>query len=175
MAPNAGTYTVNCRYQSGRLSEATANTINWSGEHIQSGSVSVYGDSSAPYKEIEFDLVITEPGAGELVITADSHAGPNLDKFEFTAKDLVANTYTITASAEEHGIITPSGAVSVEEGDSQTFTMTADRGYEVADVLVDGQSAGAVSSYTFEDVAGDHTIVVSFRAMDHCRRTIPLS
>ena len=83
-----------------------------------------------PYKEIQFDLVITEPGAGELVITADSHAGPNLDKFEFTAKDLLANTYTITASAEEHGIITPSGAVSVEEGDSQTFTMTADRGYE---------------------------------------------
>ena len=48
VATNAGTYTVNCRYQSGRLSEATANTINWSGEHIQSGSVSVYGDSSAP-------------------------------------------------------------------------------------------------------------------------------
>ena len=174
VAPNAGTYTVNCRYQSGRLSEATANTINWSGEHIQSGSVSVYGDSSAPYKEIQFDLVITEPGAGELVITADSHAGPNLDKFEFTAKDLLANTYTITASAEEHGIITPSGAVSVEEGDSQTFTMTADRGYEVADVLVDGQSAGAVSSYTFEDVAGDHTIVVSFRAMDHYGENNPV-
>ena len=81
---------------------------------------------------------------------------------------------TITASAEEHGIITPSGAVSVEEGDSQTFTMTADRGYEVADVLVDGQSAGAVSSYTFEDVAGDHTNVVSFRAMDHYGENNPV-
>ena len=137
--------------------------------------MSVYGDSSAPYKEIQFDLVITEPGAGELVITADSHAGPNLDKFEFTAKDLLANTYTITASAEEHGIITPSGAVSVEEGDSQTFTMTADRGYEVADVLVDGQSAGAVSSYTFEDVAGDHTNVFPSARWTITGRTIPLS
>ena len=173
-ASHAGVYTVDCRYQSGRVSEATANAINWSGENIQSGSVRVYGDSSAPYKNVTFDITVTKPGAGELVITADSNAGPNLDKFTFTAKELVANTYTITASAEENGSITPSGAVEVEEGASQTFQITADRGYEVADVLVDGASVGAVKSYTFENVMGAHTIAASFRAMSNYGENNPV-
>ena len=33
---------------------------------------------------------------------------------------------------------------------------------EIADVLVDGVSVGAVTTYTFEDVAGNHTIAASF-------------
>ena len=141
VAPNAGTYRVDCRYQSGRLSEETANVINWSGDGIQSGSVRVFGDSSAPYKNVTFDLIVTEPGAGELVITADSNAGPNLDFFTFTAKDLVANTYIITAEAGENGSIEPSGEIAVKEGSSQTFTITPDRGYEIAEILVDGEPA----------------------------------
>ena len=73
-----------------------------------------------------------------------------------------AQKYTITATAGEGGSITPNGDVSVKEGASQTFAITADNGYEIADVLVDGSSVGAVESYTFSDVKANHTISVSF-------------
>ncbi len=74
----------------------------------------------------------------------------------------VAQKYTITATAGEGGSITPAGEVSVKEGASQTFTITASEGYAIADVLVDGQSVGAVDSYTFENVTANHTIAALF-------------
>ena len=74
----------------------------------------------------------------------------------------VAQKYTITATAGEGGSITPAGAVSVKEGASQTFAIAAQEGYAIADVLVDGQSVGAVDSYTFENVTANHTIAALF-------------
>ena len=73
--------------------------------------------------------------------------------------------YTITASAGEGGSISPSGSVRVSRGSSKTFTMKADEGYEINDVLVDGESVGAVDSYTFKNVKEAHTISVSFRQL----------
>ena len=73
-----------------------------------------------------------------------------------------AQKYTIAATAGEGGSITPNGDVSVKEGASQTFAITADNGYEIADVLVDGNSVGAVETYTFDEVKANHTITVSF-------------
>jgi hypothetical protein len=74
------------------------------------------------------------------------------------------NTFTITASAETGGNIAPSGNVNVTQGGSQTFNITSDRGYHIGDVLVDGISVSAVSSYTFFDIAANHTISASFAA-----------
>ena len=70
--------------------------------------------------------------------------------------------YTITASAGTGGTITPSGSCSIREWLDKTFTITPDSGYEIADVLVDGKSVGAQSSYTFKDVISNHTISASF-------------
>ena len=52
----------------------------------------------------------------------------------------------------------------MDYGADQTFTITPSTGYHVADVLVDGVSVGAVTSYTFEDVSANHTISASFEA-----------
>ena len=71
-------------------------------------------------------------------------------------------THTITATAGTGGSISPSGAVTVNEGNSQTFTITPASGYAISDVKVDGVSVGAVSSYTFSNVTKDHTISASF-------------
>ena len=68
----------------------------------------------------------------------------------------------ITATAGIGGSITPSGAVRVNEGDSQTFSITANSGYRISKVSVDGVNQGAISSYTFTDVTDDHTIIVEF-------------
>jgi uncharacterized repeat protein (TIGR02543 family) len=70
--------------------------------------------------------------------------------------------YFITASAGANGAITPSGAVSVTPGANQSFTITPDANYHVADVLVDAVSAGAVTGYTFNNVLTNHTIAASF-------------
>ena len=71
-------------------------------------------------------------------------------------------SYTIKASAGDGGSISPSGNVRVGRSDDQTFRITAENGYVIADVLVDGESVGAVSSYTFENVRSSHTIEVIF-------------
>ena len=70
--------------------------------------------------------------------------------------------YTIKATAGAGGSISPSGNVSVREGRDQTFTITPDKGYAVANVKIDGKSIGAVKSYTFENVRRTHTIEVIF-------------
>ena len=70
--------------------------------------------------------------------------------------------YTIKATAGAGGSISPSGNVSVREGRDQTFTITPDKDYAVANVKIDGKSIGAVKSYTFENVRRPHTIDVIF-------------
>ena len=74
------------------------------------------------------------------------------------------NQYTLTPSAGANGVIDPTTPQVVDFGSSQTFNFTANPGYHVADVLVDGISVGAVTSYTFGNVADNHTIAVSFAA-----------
>jgi hypothetical protein len=73
-----------------------------------------------------------------------------------------AISYTLTATAGANGSISPSGSVSVSSGGSQTFTISANSGYNISDVSVDGASVGAVSSYTFSNVCANHTISASF-------------
>ena len=68
----------------------------------------------------------------------------------------------ITATADEHGKIAPTGDVAVPKGESKTFTITPDSGYRIKDVLVDGKSVGAVGTYTFENVVDNHTIHATF-------------
>jgi hypothetical protein len=72
------------------------------------------------------------------------------------------DAYTITAAAGTGGSISPSGAVLVNYGESQTFIITASPGYRISDVMVDGSSIGVVGSHTFTSVVADHTIAASF-------------
>jgi quinol monooxygenase YgiN len=71
-------------------------------------------------------------------------------------------SYTLTASAGANGAISPSGSIQVIQGASQTFTITANTGYTVSAVAVDGTSVGAVTSYTFSNVQAAHSISASF-------------
>ncbi len=75
------------------------------------------------------------------------------------------NNYTITASALEGGTIWPEGDITVYENGFQTFTIAPAIGYQISDVLVDGSSAGVVTSYTFSNVTANHTISAAFMAV----------
>ena len=72
------------------------------------------------------------------------------------------NYRTITVTVRGNGSVSPSGWANVPIGGDQTFTITPDKGYAVAKVLIDGQSVGAVTSYTFQSVTEGHTIEVIF-------------
>lgn len=75
----------------------------------------------------------------------------------------IQKEFTIMAATGEGGSITPCGAVKVERGMSQTFTIQPEEGYVISDVLVNGQSAGAVAEYTFCDVNADANITALFQ------------
>ncbi len=70
--------------------------------------------------------------------------------------------YTIEATWGEGGKISPEGT-TVKKGADALFTITPNKDYEIEDVLVDGTSVGAVSSYTFKEVAANHTISATFK------------
>jgi len=76
----------------------------------------------------------------------------------------VKNDRKITASAGVNGSISPSGDVPVPYGTNESFTITPITDYHVLDVLVDGVSVGAATTYTFTNVTADHTISASFDA-----------
>ncbi|MGC8979296.1 stalk domain-containing protein [Caldisericum sp.] len=75
-------------------------------------------------------------------------------------------TYTITATACFGGSITPSGSVTVNYGDSKTFTIKADPKFMIARVLVDGSPIRITNpitmTYTFSNVISNHTISAEF-------------
>ena len=88
--------------------------------------------------------------------------------FENVTKDHVFQTifekaiFSIAASSSSGGTIVPSGKISVNSGNSKTFTITPENGYRIQDVKIDGASVGAVLTYTFDKVNDDHTIEAIF-------------
>src|SRR5206468_2760112 len=100
---------------------------------------------------------------GSSVGAVSSFAFSNVTANHTIAASFAINgPFTITASAGANGAISPSGAVSVTCGASRTFSITPNSCYQVADVLVDGASVGAVTSFTFSNVTANHTIATSF-------------
>src|SRR5207249_10532987 len=99
---------------------------------------------------------------GVSVGAVSSYTFTNVSANHTIAASFTLKTYTVVASAGPNGSISPNGSVSVNCGASQTFTIAGDVCYSVADVLVDGVSVGAVSSYTFTNVTANHTIAASF-------------
>lgn len=71
--------------------------------------------------------------------------------------------HTITATAGANGSISPSGNVEVVEGADQTFTITANDGYEIESLKVDGAAVSTAPSYTFTNVRAAHTIEATFK------------
>ena len=104
---------------------------------------------------------------GTAVTTASSYSFSNVTASHTISVTFSPLTYTLTASAGSNGTISPSGAVSVNYGGSQTFTFTPATGYQVARVLVDGTAVTTASSYSFSNVTASHTINVTFSPLTY--------
>jgi hypothetical protein len=153
----ASTLTVGSGLKVVLINGANASNIFWQ----VNGSVTI-GSNAEFQGTIMADQSITMETGAKLNGRALTMNGQvTLDTNNFTTPPAI----TITASAGANGSITPNGVVEVHEG-SQSFTITPDTGYHVADVLVDGVSVGAVSSYDFLYVTASHLISATFAIND---------
>lgn len=157
-----GTYHVKLTYRSG----SADNSLAWKDDagNIKAGSVVAGNTNANETKTVDFDIVATKAGSGILTLEGDTKDAPQLDMFEITPGDDIQRAqFTVNASVEgDGGTITPTGVTTVTEGNDVTFKITPDQTHKVADVLVNGESVGAVTSYTLKDVKENATVVAKF-------------
>jgi hypothetical protein len=139
------------------------------------GTISPTGSISVNHGANQAFTISASTGYSIASVTVDGASQGAISSYTFsnvTAAHTInatfsAISYTITASAGAGGTISPSGSVSVSHGANRTFTVTANTGYTIANVLVDGASVGAISSYTFSNVTANHTISASFNVITY--------
>ncbi|OQX07027.1 MAG: hypothetical protein BWK80_50060 [Desulfobacteraceae bacterium IS3] len=141
------------------------------GSIVPSGKIEVNAGASKSFTMTPADGYVVEDvkvdGASKGALTTYAFTNVSADhKIDVTFKATVTpeKKYTITAKAGNNGKISPTGAVSVTAGGSQTFTVTPDANYIVDDVKVDGKSVGPQTTYTFTGVSADHSIEATFKA-----------
>jgi hypothetical protein len=74
--------------------------------------------------------------------------------------------YTLTAVAGDGGTISPAGQTTVNHGADQTYTLSADNGYEIQDLAVNGLSLGKLSSYRIPNIQNDYFIEARFAPLN---------
>ncbi len=88
-----------------------------------------------------------------------SGSSPYSDIWSFITEPVF---HMITAQADSHGTITPSGFISVLENMDKTFEIIPDSAYIIKEIFIDGSSIGDSSFYTFPSVTSGHTIRATF-------------
>ena len=110
-------------------------------------------------------IIQTTPGTPIASVATDFDCNPrNTTTPAIGAQEINVSGYSISAAAGTGGTITPAGTTSVAVGGNQSYTITANCGYSISDVLVDGVSQGAIATYTFTGITANHTITVIFAA-----------
>lgn len=160
-AKKAGEYTATITYKSG----AASNGLEWSEQDgkVEAGSATVGADDEA--REVhtkDITLKVLEPGEGKLTFKAPVNNAPQLDKITITPKNIVQETFTVTAVAGENGEISPVGTQTVTEGDNISYTITPNSGYKISSLKVNGEAVEPTTSYTLEDIQKDTTVEVEF-------------
>lgn len=154
----------------------TSATITWttdqsSTSQVVYGPTASYGSSSTLNATMTTSHSVTLSGLTpsttyHFAVQSASAAGALATSPDGTFSTSTAPiTYTITASAGTGGKISPSGKTVVNRGASLKYTITPNSGYAISNVLVDGTSVGAVSSYTFGNITSNHTISATFTAV----------
>lgn len=149
---------------------------------IGNGLVTPSG-SILEYKEGTTKTLRFTPSSGwyveKIIIDDDELQGSDFDDvlangytFENICSDhnvqVVFNIYTFTilATTNRLGYITPNGNTTVKYGESQIYSFSASPGYHIKEVIVDNEKvdniSGTSGSYTFEKVKKNHTIIVNY-------------
>lgn len=147
--------TIYWPYPAGTNKETVFTLLHFEGLHREMDTTEI-GDQIAKCKVSE--VTIEEKTDTHIVLKVGS-AG--FSPFALVWEEKIP-TYTITATSNGNGSITPAGVTTVQEGGSQSYTIKADNGYHISDVKVNGVSVGAVESYPFTNVRSNQTIAVTF-------------
>lgn len=129
---------------------------------VSAGASQVYNISPAGDYRVA-DVVVD----GQSIGSVTTYTFSNVDRDHTIDASFESGLYTISATAGPNGQIFPSGDVGVEPGGHQTFQISADEGYEIEALIVDGVTQSSESSYTFHDVLGAHRISVTFTRVDN--------
>ncbi len=141
---------VNAWHTSGVVTPAGISTVNY-------GATPTYTITPNPGYHVA-DVLVNGTSVGAVT----SYVFPSVTTNQTISATFGINTYTITASSGANGAVTPAGTTTVNYGGSQTYAITPNPGYHVADVLVNGTSVGAITSYVFPSVNSDKTISATF-------------
>jgi hypothetical protein len=139
------TQTTNGDVFSGNL-QVDPLTVSTSDLRLQSTSLGINGG---------IDVGLTTDYVGTTIVGL-----PDIGAYENT----MTTPWTITASNGSNGTISPSGATSVANGNTQQFTTSPDGGYVLDKINVDGTNTDSSSTYTFASVGKNHTINASFKS-----------
>ena len=162
-------HTINAVFAAKPTWTITASVNGGNGAVTPSGNTAVVQGASQTYS------LVPNSGyrVGSVMVDGVNKGTPTSYTFSNVTADhtlvvsFIVDGYTITASAGSNGSISPAGATSVANGGSQTYTFTPASGYMVQNVVVNGISKGALSSYTFTNVTMNGTISVTFAPLLH--------
>ena len=75
----------------------------------------------------------------------------------------IVKTYTILASSNNGGVISPAGTSVVNSGNNISYTITPNNGYLLDSLIVDNIKVTNATTYTFSNVTTNHTIKAVFK------------
>ncbi len=135
------------------------------------GTIAPIGQTSVAYGDSRTYTITPDSGCQIADVAVDGVSIGKATSYTFSAVEadhtIAASftnpTYTIAATAGEGGSITPAGVIDAAAQSSYTFTVAVDEGYELKDLIVDGQALGPIDSYTFSQIDADHTIEAQFK------------
>ena len=144
---------------------------------VNAGANGTIAPATATYAYGATPTFAITPNAGYVItdVTVDGASVGAVSTYTFTAltadhtiaATFAAAQFSIVATAGNGGTITPAGTTNMAYNGNQTYTISANAGYHVSDVFVDGASVGAVTSYSFTGVTANHTIYAAFEANEY--------
>ncbi|MDP4222303.1 MAG: LamG-like jellyroll fold domain-containing protein [Bacteroidota bacterium] len=159
----SGNHTIYASFK--RISITISANAGSGGDISPKGSVSVNYDSDQTFK------INANKGYHISDVKIDNVSAGSVS--EYTFRDVTSNhtisagfaktMYNLKGTAGAGGKINPEGTVTVAEGGSQNYTFTPDAGFVISDVLLDNNSVGAVTVYSFTDINSNHAISVIFK------------
>ena len=158
-------YTISASAQGG-------GTISPSGEvEVEHGKSQTFTFSANAGNAITAIYVDDQPLTGTSLTNAiaNGYTFENVTENHTISVVFTANSFTITATSNGNGTISPNGYVPVNEGSNKTFTFTPETGYYLSELAVDGVALDAIAltnaitnGYTFTNITKDHTIEATF-------------
>jgi hypothetical protein len=135
------------------------------------GNITPSGNVAVAYGVNQTFTITPNPGYRVFDVTVDGGSVGAISSYTFhtvvvnhSISAVFLPVYTITTNAGAGGTITP-GSITLDQGTNQIFTIAANRFYQIFDVIVDGVSAGAISTYTFSNLSANHTIAATFSSI----------